>query len=266
MNADFSANYLKKGTPIIASEETADVILESLAAPNEAIEDALRLFFYQLKQNNLFPRIKSIILPCISSNISEAKRNWADISEYIEGISQQDYNENKGLVFDDVNKTVYRGSSIQAAKNSIVNPLNALKAGNVTVCLCTKGQTLSNKIHISLSPLSYTTLTDTTISFWENNKNNNISFGDIEETANKPIVGTWKCTDNDGVIMAYSGAKKIASRNTNPTEWTDKATSITDFGSISIDTPVQFILLSEALEKDEMIVLYDIVETFLSSL
>lgn len=266
MDADFSANYLKKGTPIISSEETADAILESLAAPNEAIEDALRLFFYQLKQNNLFSRIKSIILPCISSNLSEAKRNWINTSEYIEGVNQTDYGEHKGIVFDQENKTIYKGGSVQAAKNYIINPSNSLKAGNVTVCFCTKGQDSVSKPHIGLLPLSYTSLTDIQISFYESGKNNTVQFGAIEETVNKPLVGTWKCTDNDGIIMAYSAAKKIASKNTNPTEWTDKETNITNFGSIAEDTPVQFILLSEALERNEMITLYDIVETFLSSL
>ena len=63
--ADFSANYLKKGTPIIASEETADTIISLLTESNETLEDALRLFFYQLKQNGIYPKVKSLILPSL---------------------------------------------------------------------------------------------------------------------------------------------------------------------------------------------------------
>lgn len=268
--ADFSANYLKKGTPIIASEETADAIISQLKQTNETIEDSLRLFFYQLKQSGIFPKIKNLVLPCICSDLGEAQRNWINISEYEEGVSKTDYGEHKGLLFDSVNRTIYNGSSVSAARNFIVNPLKSLVVGNTTVCFCTKGHqtdyTFTQKIFISIEGSPYTALKAQEISFYQDSKNNVLPIGNPSDNINHPIIGTWHCSNNDGYMSAFTAGGQYFVRNTNPTEWTLKNTAVTSFGNIAIDTPMRFILLSEGLSKEEMVSLYDIVNTFLASL
>ena len=268
--ADFSSNYLKKGSPIITTEETAEAIISQLKETNETLEDSLRLFFYQLKQSGIFPKIKNLVLPCICSNFYEAQRNWINISEYELGVSKSDYGESKGLVFDSVNKTIYRGANIQPANNTIINPSNSLVAGNVTVCFCTKGHKIdydfTRKSFIEVEGLRYTSLKAQEISFYQDNKNNILSIGEPAENINHPIIGTWHCSDNDGYISAYTVKGQYFAKNTNPTEWTMKNTPATSFGSIAVDTPMYFILLSEGLSKEEMMKLYNIVDTFLSSL
>ena len=265
--ADFSANYLKKGTPIIASEETADTIISLLTESNETLEDALRLFFYQLKQNGIYPKVKSLILPCISSNLDEARRNWINTSEYEEGVSYQDYGSDKGLVFDSVNKTIYRAISVQSAKNTIINPSSSLLVGDVSACFCTKGSEEPPQYsYIELTGVSYTTLGPKEITFYLDNKNNVLSIGDVNKNINHPVIGTWHCNDNDGNISAYVADGGYYSKNTKPSEWSVKNTPITNFGGVKTDTPANFILLSEGLSKEEMTTLYDIVNTFLESL
>lgn len=268
--ADFSANYLKKGTPIIASEETADAIISQLKQTNKTIEDSLRLFFYQLKQSGIFGKVKSIILPCISSDLEEARRNWINTSEYVEGVSVVDYGGDKGLVFDSENKTIYKGSSVQAAKNTIINPSSSLLAGNITACFCTKGHetdyTFTQKSFISLSGLSYTSLKAQEITLYQDSKNNTLSIGEPSENINHPVIGTWHCSDNDGYISSYTVKGQYLSKNTNPSEWPEKNFALTGLGTIATDSPMHFILLSEALTKEEMIELYDIVNTLLESL
>lgn len=270
MQADFSSNYLKKGNPIIATEETADAIISQLKETNETLEDSLRVFFYQLKQSGIFPKIKNLVLPCICSNLEEAQRNWVNISEYEFGVSKIDYGESKGLVFDSVNKTIYRGASIQSANNNIINPSNSLVAGNVTACFCTKGHktdyNFTHKTFIDVGGISYTSLKAQEISFFQDSKNNIVSIGEPAENINHPIIGTWHCSDNDGYISAYTVKGQYFVINTNPTEWTKKNTPVTSFGSIAVDTHMYFILLSEGLSKEEMMELYNIVDTFLSSL
>ncbi len=270
MQADFSSNYLKKGTPIIASEETADAILSQLKETNESIEDALRLFFYRLKQSGIFPKVKNLVLPCVSSDLDEARRNWMNTSDYEEGVSYSDYGGTKGLVFESINKTIHRGGSVQAATNTIVNPSSSLLAGNITACFCTKGHKTeylqTTKTFISLSGLQYSSLQASNISLYQNSSNNVLPIGEFSENINHPIVGTWHCSDNDGYISAYTVKGQYVSKNTNPTEWPDKNKALIGFGTIAVDSPMHFILLSEELTKEEMMNLYEIVNDFLQAL